>query len=134
MRWSDDGDEGADGGDGGDDVDDDPDDARRDGDDDGGDFLLREGISPAYFSLTEPFFFLSGFRLAEEADYFFEVYPEARNAKVCHDDIPWTTTSTTSTTSTNSTPDGTTTSTTSTMSATSAPNPKIPLSDVWPQP
>ena len=49
MRWGDD-DEGA--GDG-DDVDDDPDDARRDGDDDGGDFPLREGISPTDFSVPE---------------------------------------------------------------------------------
>ena len=57
MRWGDDGDEGADGGD---DIDDDPDDARRDDDDDSGDFPLREGISPANFSLSESFFFLSG--------------------------------------------------------------------------
>ena len=52
MRWDDDGDGGADGGDG---VDDDPDDAWHDGDDDGGDSPLREGISPADFSLPEPF-------------------------------------------------------------------------------
>ena len=46
MRWGDDGDEGASGGD---DVDDDLDDARRDGDDDGSDFPLREGISLGRF-------------------------------------------------------------------------------------
>ena len=68
MRWGDDDDEGVVDGD---DVDDDPDDARRDGDDDGGDFALREGISPTDFSLSELFFFLSGFRLAEAAKYFF---------------------------------------------------------------
>ena len=43
MRW--DG-GGADGADGGDDADDIPDDARREGDDDGGDSPLREGNSP----------------------------------------------------------------------------------------
>ena len=65
MRWDDDGDGGADGGDG---VDDDPDDAWRDGDDDGGDSPLREGNSPTDFSLPEPFFSLSGFRLVEAAE------------------------------------------------------------------
>ena len=65
MRWGDDGDEGAGGGD---DVDDDPDDARHDGDDDGDNFSLREGISPADFSLPELFFSLSGFRLVEAAE------------------------------------------------------------------
>ena len=68
MRWGDDGDEGAGGGD-------DVDEARRGGDDDGGDFPLREGISPADFSLPE-FFFLSGFRLTEAAEYFLEVGPD----------------------------------------------------------
>ena len=72
MRWGDDGDEGADGGD---DVDDDSDDARRDGDDDGDDFPLREGISLEDFSLPEPFFFLSSFRLAGVAEYLFKVCP-----------------------------------------------------------
>ena len=65
MRRGDDGDDGSGGGD---DVDDDPDDARRDGGDDCGDFPLREGISSEDFSLPEPFFFLSGFRLAEVAE------------------------------------------------------------------
>ena len=65
MRWDGDGDDGADGVDG---VDDDLDDAWCDGDDDGGDSLLREGNSPADFSLPEPFFSLSGFRLVEAAE------------------------------------------------------------------
>ena len=53
MRWDGGGDDGADDGDG---VDDDHDDARRDGDDDGSDSPLREGNSPADFSLPELFF------------------------------------------------------------------------------
>ena len=65
MRSADDGDHDVCGGD---DVDDDPDDARRDGDDDGGDSLLREGNSPAVFSLPELFVSLSGFRLVEAAE------------------------------------------------------------------
>ena len=67
MGWDGDGDDGDDGGDG---VDDDLDDAWRDGDDDGGDSppLLREGNSPADFSLPKPFFSLSGFRLVEAAE------------------------------------------------------------------
>ena len=65
MRWDDGGDDGADGGD------DDPDDARHDGDDDGGDSPLREGNSPAVFSLPELFFSLSGFRLVEAAEKLF---------------------------------------------------------------
>ena len=65
MRWGDDGDDGAGGGY---DVDDDPDDARRDGDDDGSDFPLREGISPADSCLPEIFFSLSSFRLVEAAE------------------------------------------------------------------
>ena len=69
MRWDDDGDDGAGGGD---DVDDDPDDARGDGDD----FPLREGISPADFSLPEPFFSLSGFRLAEAAKKLLDSAPD----------------------------------------------------------
>ena len=73
MRWGDDGDEGAGGGD-------DVDEARRGGDDDGGDFPLREGISPADFSLPEPFF-MSVFRLAEAAEYFFEVCPDVFRSK-----------------------------------------------------
>ena len=77
MRWGDDDDEGA--GDGGD-VDDDLDDARRDGDDDG-DFPLREGISPTDFSLSELFFFLSGFRLTEAAKYFFVDAPDIFRSK-----------------------------------------------------
>ena len=32
---------------------------------------LREGISPADFSLPESFFSLCGFRLVEAAEYFF---------------------------------------------------------------
>ena len=65
MRCGDDGDDGPGGGD---DVDDDPDDAWRDCNDDGGDFPLWDGISPADFSLPEFFFSLSGFRLAEVAE------------------------------------------------------------------
>ena len=65
MRWDGGGDDGADDGDG---VDDDPDDARRDGDDDGDDSPLREGNSPADFSLPELFFSLSGFLLVEAAE------------------------------------------------------------------
>ena len=45
-----------------DDVHDDPDEARGDDDDDGDDFPLREGISPADFSLLESFFSLCCFR------------------------------------------------------------------------
>ena len=67
MRWDGGGDDGADDGDG---VDDDPDEARRDGDDDGGDSPLREGNSPADFSLPELFFSLSGFHLVEAAEKF----------------------------------------------------------------
>ena len=33
---------------------------------------LREGISPADFSLPESFFSLCGFRLVEEAEYFLD--------------------------------------------------------------
>ena len=65
MRWDGGSDDGADDGDG---VDDDPDDARRDGDDDGDDSPLREGNSLVDFSLPEPFFSLSGFRLVEAAE------------------------------------------------------------------
>ena len=66
MRW----DGGGAGGD--DDVDDDPDDARCDGDDDDGNPPpLREGNSPADFSLSELFFSLSGFRLVEAAEKLF---------------------------------------------------------------
>ena len=65
MRWDGGGDDGADEGDG---VDDDPDDARRDGDDDGSVSPLREGNSPADFSLPELFFSLSGFRLMEAVE------------------------------------------------------------------
>ena len=75
MRWD------VGGADGGDDVDDDPDDARHDGDDDGDDFPLREGISPTDFSLPEPFFFLSGFRLVEAAEKLFEVFPDVFRSK-----------------------------------------------------
>ena len=78
MRWGDDDDEGA--GDG-DDVDDDSDDARHDGDDDDGDFPLWEGISQTDFSLLELFFFLSGFRLAEVAEYFFVDAPDIFRSK-----------------------------------------------------
>ena len=78
MRWGDDGDEG-DGG--GDEVDDDPDDARRDGDDDGGDSPLWEGISPADFSLPEPFFFLFGFRFAEAAEKLLVAAPDVFSSK-----------------------------------------------------
>ena len=73
MRWDGGDDDGADGGD---DVDDDPDDARRDGDDDGGDAPLREGTSPADFSLPELFFSLSGFRLMEAAEKFLVDTPD----------------------------------------------------------
>ena len=67
MRW---GDGGAGGGD---EVDDDLDDARRDGDDDGGDFPHREEIFLEDFSLSEAFFFVSGFRPAEAAEKLFKV-------------------------------------------------------------
>ena len=73
MRWDGDGDDGADDGDG---VDDDPDDAQLDGDDDGSDSPLREGNSPTDFSLPEPFFSLSGFRLAEAAEKLLVDTPE----------------------------------------------------------
>ena len=63
MRWGDSG-EGVVGGDG---VDDDPDGARRDDGDDGNDFPLREGISPADFCLPESLFSLSGFCSVEAA-------------------------------------------------------------------
>ena len=78
MRWGDDGDEGAGGGY---DVDDDPDDARRDGDDDCGDFHLREGNSPADFSLPKLFFSLSGFRLVEVAKKLFVDTPNIFRSK-----------------------------------------------------
>ena len=78
MRWDGGGDDGADDGDG---VDDDPDDAQRDGYDDGGDPPLREGNSPADFSLPEPFFSLSGFRLAEAAEKLFVDAPDGFRSK-----------------------------------------------------
>ena len=65
MRWGDDGDDAAGGGY---DVDNDPNDARCDGDDDGDDFPLREGIPSTDFSLPESFFSLSGFRLVVAAE------------------------------------------------------------------
>ena len=81
MRWDDGGDDGADDGDG---VDDDPDDAWRDGDDDGGDSPLREGNSPADFSLPELFFSLSGFRLVEAAEKFLFDTPDVFRSKSRH--------------------------------------------------
>ena len=79
MGWDGNDDDGADGGD---DVDDDPDDARRDGDDDGGDSLLRDGNSPANFSLSELFFSLSGFRLVEAAEKFLFDAPDVFRSRV----------------------------------------------------
>ena len=73
MRWDGGGDDGADDGDG---VDDDPDDARRNGDDDGGDSPLREGNSPAVFSLPKLFISLSSFRLGEAAEQLFVDAPD----------------------------------------------------------
>ena len=52
-----------------------PDDARRDGDDDGGDSPLREGNSLAVFSLPELFFSLSGFRLVEATKNYSSIPP-----------------------------------------------------------
>ena len=75
MRWDGSGDDGADDGDG---VDDDPDDARRDG----GDSPLREGNSPADFSLPELFFSLSGFRLVEAAEIFLFDAPDVFRSRV----------------------------------------------------
>ena len=59
---------GDDGAVGEDDVDNDPDEARGDDYDDGDDFPLREGISPADFSLPELFFSPSGFHLVEAVE------------------------------------------------------------------
>ena len=71
MRWDDGGDDGADGGD---DVD--TDDAWRDGDDDGSDSPpLREGNSPADFSLSKLFFSLSGFRLVARRKNYSSILP-----------------------------------------------------------
>ena len=39
---------------------------------------LREGISPADFSLPESFFSLCGFRLMEAAEYFLDGSPRLR--------------------------------------------------------
>ena len=39
---------------------------------------LREGISPADFSLPESFFSLCGFRLVEAAEYFLDGLPRLR--------------------------------------------------------
>ena len=39
---------------------------------------LREGISPADFSLPESFFSLCGFRLVEAAEYFLDGSPRLR--------------------------------------------------------
>ena len=79
VRWDGDGDDGADDGDG---VDDDPDDAWRDGDDDGGDSPLREGNSPADFSLPKLFSSLSGFRLVEAAEKFLFDAPDVFRSMV----------------------------------------------------
>ena len=79
MRWDGGGDDGADDGDG---VDDDPDNARRDGDYDGGDSPLREGISPTDFSLPELFFSLSGFHLVEAAEKFLVDTPDVFRSRV----------------------------------------------------
>ena len=65
-----------DGGDGGgDDDDDDPDEVQRDDDEDGDDPPLREGNSPADFSLPERFFSLCCFRPVEAAEYFLWLSP-----------------------------------------------------------
>ena len=78
MRWDGGGVDGADDGDG---VDDDPDDARRDGDDDGGDSPLWEGNFSVDFSLSELFFSLSGFRLVEVAEKFLFDTPDVFRSK-----------------------------------------------------
>ena len=59
-----------------DDVDDDPGEARGNDDDDGDDFPLWEGISPADFSLPELFFSLSSFLLVEAAEKFLVDAPQ----------------------------------------------------------
>ena len=71
TKWSD----GDDDAGGGYDDDDDPDEVQGVGDDDGNDFPLREGISPADFSLPESFFSLCCFRLVEAAEYFLWLSP-----------------------------------------------------------
>ena len=58
---------GDDGDGGGDDGDDDPNEVQLDDGDDGVDFPLREGISPADFSLPESSFLSGVFRPAEAA-------------------------------------------------------------------
>ena len=62
------GDDGDGGGD--DDDDDDPDEVQLDGGDDGDDFPLREGISPADFCLPECFSLSVVFRFAAAVEYF----------------------------------------------------------------
>ena len=70
---------GGDGGDDdGDDGDDDSDDVQLDGGDDGVDFPLREGISPADFSLPESSFLSGVFRPAEAAVSLRDYSPELR--------------------------------------------------------
>ena len=68
MEWS----GGDDGVDGGDDGDDDPNEVQLDDGDDGDDFPLREGISPADFSLSESFYLSLVFHPAEAAEYFLD--------------------------------------------------------------
>ena len=58
-----------------DDDDDDLDDARCNVDDDGDDFPLREGISPAESPRQEGVSFLGGFHHEEAAEKFYEVLP-----------------------------------------------------------
>ena len=55
-----------------DDDDDDPDEVQHDDGDDGNDFPLREGISPADFSLPESFSLSGVFRLVKAAEYFLD--------------------------------------------------------------
>ena len=75
MRWGDDG------ADGGDDVDDDPDYARRDGDDDGSDFPLREGISLGRFLPARALLLSIWFPPRRGAEKSFEVCPDVFRSK-----------------------------------------------------
>ena len=63
---------------GGDGDDDDPDEVQRDDGDDGVDFPLREGISPADPCLPESFFLSGVFRLVAAAEYFSSLFLDLR--------------------------------------------------------